>query len=64
MAIEIAASSPLALEVGKKVIDRRLHHADFDFSTEALTVLQASPDMKERTAAFLGKRKPDFCSRG
>lgn len=60
LAAEIAQSSPLALEVGKKMIDRTLARADFDYSTEALALLQAAPDMEEGTRAFLEKRQPRF----
>ncbi|CAH1653013.1 MAG: enoyl-CoA hydratase/isomerase family protein [Chelatococcus sp.] len=63
MAREIAESSPLALEIAKRIIDRNLTQADLDYSTEALAVLQASPDVREGTAAFLGKRKPLFADR-
>ncbi|CAH1660475.1 enoyl-CoA hydratase/isomerase family protein [Chelatococcus asaccharovorans] len=63
MAKEIAESSPLALEVAKRIIDRNLTQADLDYSIEALAVLQASPDVREGTAAFLGKRKPVFADR-
>ena len=55
-----AQSSPLALEVGKKMIDRTLARADFDYSTEALALLQAAPDVAEGTRAFLEKRQPRF----
>jgi enoyl-CoA hydratase len=60
LAGEIAESSPLALEVGKKMIDRTLARAEFDYSTEALALLQAAPDMAEGTRAFLEKRRPRF----
>lgn len=63
LAAEIAASSPLALAVGKRVIDRTLSQADLDFTTEALTVLQAGPDVREGTAAFLERRPPVFADR-
>jgi enoyl-CoA hydratase len=63
LAHEIAESSPLALDVGKRIIDRGLSNADFDYATEALTVLQAAPDVREGTRAFLEKRKPQFAPR-
>jgi enoyl-CoA hydratase len=60
LAGEIAQSSPLALEVGKKMIDRTLARAEFDYSVEALALLQAAPDVAEGTRAFLEKRQPRF----
>jgi enoyl-CoA hydratase len=60
LAEEIAQSSPLALEVGKRMIDRTLSRAEFNYSIEALALLQAAPDMSEGTRAFLEKRKPRF----
>lgn len=63
LAEEIAASSPIALEVGKKVINRGVDTAEFDYAVEALTVLQASEDTDEGTRAFLERRAPIFRSR-
>lgn len=63
LAAEIIRNSPLALEVGKRIIDRDLPAADFDYSVEALALLQAAPDALEGTQAFLGRRAPSFRNR-
>jgi enoyl-CoA hydratase len=63
LAAEVAASSPIALEVGKKVVNRGTSFAEFDYATEALTVLQATDDTEEGTRAFLERRKPQFGAR-
>lgn len=59
----IAESSPMALEVGKKVINRGVETSEFDYSAEALTVLQASDDAREGAKAFLERRTPSFRGR-
>jgi len=63
LAERIAANSSLAHAVGKKLINRGLGRAEFDYSAEALTVLQSSEDTREGIAAFLQKRKPRFGER-
>ena len=63
MAAEIAESSPLALDVGKRVINRGYDNAEFDYAVEALTVLQFSDDTDEGTKAFIERRKPNFSAR-
>jgi enoyl-CoA hydratase len=63
LAERIAANSSLAHAVGKKLINRSILRADFDYSVEALTVLQSSEDTREGISAFLQKRKPRFPSR-
>lgn len=63
LAKEVASSSPLALDVGKRVINRGIDRAEFDHALEALTVLQASEDTAEGTLAFLEKRSPVFKDR-
>lgn len=60
LAAEIAEASPLALEVGKKVVNRGTQFAEFDYAAEALAVLQSSTDTDEGTRAFLEGRKPSF----
>jgi enoyl-CoA hydratase len=60
IAEKIAANSPLAHAVGKKIINRGIERAEFDYSVEALTVLQSSADTAEGIRAFLEKRKPCF----
>ena len=56
----VALSSPLALNVGKRVVNRGMSIAEFDYSVEALTVLQSSDDTEEGTRAFMEKRQPIF----
>ena len=63
LAGRIANNSSLAHAVGKKLINRHIQRGDFDYSAEALTVLQSSADAREGIAAFLQKRKPQFPSR-
>jgi enoyl-CoA hydratase len=63
LAGRIANNSSLAHAVGKKLINRSIQRGDFDYSAEALTVLQSSQDAREGISAFLQKRKPLFPSR-
>lgn len=56
----IASNSPLAIRVGKRLINADINRAGTDYSIEALTVLQLAPDRAEGVAAFLEKRKPSF----
>lgn len=60
LAEKIASNSPLAHVVGKKIINRGIDRSEFDYSVEALTVLQSSADTAEGVSAFLEKRKPQF----
>ena len=60
LAGRIADNSPLAHAVGKKLINRSIQRADFDYSVEALTVLQSSEDAREGISAFQQRRKPQF----
>lgn len=60
LAGKIAANSSFAHTVGKKLINRGIDRAEFDYSVEALTVLQSADDAREGISAFLEKRKPHF----
>jgi enoyl-CoA hydratase len=60
LAGRIANNSSLAHTVGKKLVNRSIQRADFDYSAEALTVLQSSADAREGISAFLQKRKSQF----
>lgn len=60
LAEKIAANSPLAHAVGKRVINRGIGGAEFAYSVEALTVLQSSEDAAEGVRAFVEKREPVF----
>lgn len=62
IAARIAANSPMALGVGKKLVNHRIDRASFDYSVEAITVLQCSADRDEGVAAFLERRAPSFGS--
>lgn len=63
LAGRIAENSPYAHDVGKRLINRGVDRGEFDYSVEALTVLQSSSDTAEGVSAFLEKRKPVFGSR-
>lgn len=60
LADRIAQNSPYAHDVGKRLINRGVDRGEFDYSVEALTVLQSSADTAEGVSAFLQKRKPVF----
>ncbi len=57
LATRAASFSPLALTVGKRLMNRQMDQASFDYSTEAITVLQASPERNAAVAAFLANQK-------
>ena len=63
LAERIAANSPLAHSVGKRLINRTIDRSGFDYSVEALTVLQSADDAREGISAFLEKRKARFVLR-
>jgi enoyl-CoA hydratase len=60
LAATIAANSSYAHAVGKKLINRGIDRAEFDYSIEALTMLQCSEDAREGLAAFVEKREAHF----
>ena len=60
LAKTIAGNSSYAHVVGKKLINRGIDRAEFDYSIEALTVLQSAEDAREGLSAFLEKRTPRF----
>lgn len=60
IAARIAANSPFAIQVGKRLVNADINRAGTDYSIEALTVLQLAPDREEGVSAFLEKRKPSF----
>lgn len=62
IATRVAANSPMALTVGKKLVNHRIDRASFDYSVEAITVLQCSADRDEGVAAFLERRPPRFAN--
>jgi enoyl-CoA hydratase len=50
----------LAHLIGKKLVNRGIDRSEFDYSVEALTVLQSSDDTREGIAAFMEKRTPRY----
>lgn len=60
LAKKVAAHSPMAHTVGKRLINRGEERSEFDYSVEALTVLHSTTDAVEGVAAFLEKRQPRF----
>lgn len=63
LAEKVAENSPYAHAVGKRLLNRGVDRAEFDYSIEALTVLQSTDDTAEGVKAFLEKRKPQFSTR-
>jgi enoyl-CoA hydratase/carnithine racemase len=57
MAAKIAANPALAMAVGKRLINRGIDRAGFDYSVEALTVLQASAETAQRVRDFIDRKK-------
>ncbi|MDB5581364.1 MAG: Enoyl-CoA hydratase/isomerase family protein [Bradyrhizobium sp.] len=60
IAARIVRNSPLALAIGKRLINYDIDRRSVDYSVEAITVLQDSEDRREGVAAFLEKRAPNF----
>jgi enoyl-CoA hydratase len=57
LAQKIASNAPLAHAVGKRLINRGMEPTEFDYSVEALTVLQSSAETQQRVRNFLDRRK-------
>lgn len=57
LAAKIANCPSLALAVGKRLINRGIDRAEFDYSVEGLTVLQASAETQQRVQGFIDRRK-------
>lgn len=62
LAAVIARRAPLALAVGKRILNR---HADegYAYAVEAVTLLQGSDDLAEGISAFEQRREPQFGGR-
>lgn len=56
----IARCAPLAVRVGKEMINRGVDRGEFGHSLEAVTMLQGTADTAEGVAAFAEKRPPRF----
>lgn len=60
LAARIATRSTMAIAVGKRLINMGVDRAGYDYSIEALSMLQSSSDREEGVKAFLAKRDPVF----
>ena len=56
----IARAAPLAVRVGKRMINRGVDRGETGYSLEAVTMLQETADTAEGIAAFAQKRPPRF----
>ncbi|GLZ45386.1 crotonase [Actinomycetospora sp. NBRC 106375] len=56
----IARAAPLAVRVGKQMINRGVDRGETGYSLEAVTMLQDTADTAEGIAAFAEKRPPRF----
>jgi len=56
----VAAQAPLAVRVGKDLINRGVDRAESAHATEAVTMLQGTEDTAEGIRAFVEKRPPRF----
>jgi enoyl-CoA hydratase/carnithine racemase len=56
----IARAAPLAVRVGKQMINRGVDRGETGYSLEAVTMLQGTEDTAEGIAAFTQKRPPRF----
>jgi enoyl-CoA hydratase len=59
LAATIATRSPLALAVGKEILNRDSWEG-YQYAVEAISLLQSADDFKEGIAAFADRRAPAF----
>ena len=57
LAAKVAENPSLTLAVGKGLINRGIDRAEFDYSVEALTVLQASAETSQRVQSFIDRKR-------
>jgi enoyl-CoA hydratase len=60
LAGRIAAQAPLAVAVGKRIINRGVDRGEASYSVEALSLLYSTQDAAEGIAAFIQRREPRF----
>ena len=60
LAGRITERSPLALTVAKRMVNRSIDAASFDYSVDEITALQSSDDRAQGVEAFLNGQTPDF----
>lgn len=63
LAERVAAQAPLAVAVGKQLINRGLDHSEAQVSIDAVVALQNSYDFAEGRTAFREGRSPEFHAR-
>ena len=56
----IAAHAPLAIEVGKQIINRDINHSELGYSVDANSLLYSTADVEEGVRAFTERRPPRF----
>lgn len=56
----IAAQAPIALSVGKRIINRGVDRGDTGYTVEALSMLYSTHDAAEGIQAFVERRQPRF----
>jgi enoyl-CoA hydratase len=59
LAAKLARQAPLAIEVGKKALNRQ-YEEHFDSAMDAVSFLQSTEDFREGVAAFAEKRDRRF----
>jgi enoyl-CoA hydratase len=56
----IAAQAPLAVQVGKRIVNRGVDRGEAGYGVEAVTMLYGTRDAQEGIAAFTQRREPRF----